>query len=320
MSAPLVDDRLTLLVHDAANGSHPGRVLCAEVDGASALLISGFQRHKAPRIDIGEEVRLSLPRLRSEAQPFPARALLRSEDRTQVRYHFEVGPAIGWVLAKITDRRLAARVRPYPLAPIGAALASRRGGVRFPVTVKDISATGIALLVRAEHEPRLFSDWNVQIWLQIPVDEGPDIELFGRVCTRRREGEGICYGIDFDIDATPDFGQKQDVIHEYVASCQAAAIYMFRHGTVDLQFTAFGDHKDRPGGSALRAAPSVLEDERLADEFVAARELDSLAALWPGLSRSVREAILVLVEAGSGTVPCAEGPGPTAPATPPGSR
>lgn len=223
-----------------------------------------------------------------------------------MRYHFEVGPAIGWVLAKITDRRLAARVRPYPLAPIGAALASRRGGVRFPVTVKDISATGIALLVRAEHESRLFSDWNVQLWLQIPVDEGPDIELAGRVCTRRLEGEGVCYGIDFDIDATPDFGQKQDVIHEYVESCQAAAIYMFRHGTVDLQFTAFGDPKNIPSCNALRAAPSALEDEKLADEFVAARELDSLAVLWPGLSRSVREAILVLVEAGSGRLPGAE--------------
>ena len=314
MSAPIVDDRLTLLVHDSSKGSHQGFVLCAEVEGASALLICGFLRHRAPRIDIGEGAQLALPRLRSEKESFPARALLRSEDRTQVRYHFEVGPAVGWVLAKITDRRFAARVRPYPLAPIGA-LASPRGGARLPVTVKDISATGIALLVRAEHEPRLFSEWSVRLWLQIPVDEGPAIELVGRVCSRRLEGEWICYGIDFDCEATPDFGQKQDVIHEYVASCQAAAIYMFRHGTVDLQFTDFGDPKDRPRCNDLRAAPIALEDK-----FAAARELDSLAILWPGLPRSVREAILVLVEAGSGALPCTQGPATTPLATQPGRR
>jgi hypothetical protein len=315
VSAPLVDDRLTLLVRDSSNGNHQGRVLCAEVEEASALLISGFQRHRAPRIEIGEEAQLTLPGLRSGSESFPARALLRSEDRTQVRYHFEVGPAVGWVLAKITDRRFAARVRPYPLAPIGASLASRRGGARFPVTVKDISATGIGLLARAEHEPRLFAEWSVRLWLQIPVDEGPDMELAGRVCSRRREGEGICYGIDFDCEGTQDFGQKQDVIHEYVASCQAAAIYMFRHGTVDLQFTDFGDAQDRPAGNGL-PAPSALEDEMLADEFAAARELDGLAVLWPGLHRSVREAILVLVEAGSRTLPRAEEP--PAPAAPHG--
>ncbi len=291
-----VDDRLALIVLDSSKHSHEGVVLCSEVEGTSALLISGFRRHRAPALDVGEEVQLSMPRLHPDSEStFPARAVLRSEDRMQVRYHFEVGPAIGWVLAKIADGRFAARVRPYPLAPIGAVLESCQGGVRVPVEVKDISATGIALLVPGDHEPRLFSEWDVRLWLQVPVDSGPPMEMIGRVCSRRIEGEEICYGIDFDSEATPDFGLKQDVIHEYTTSCQAAAIYMFRHGTLDLE--PFDPPAALPG-SAGSTQPSPVEDAALSEVFRAARELDHLAVVWSELSAPVRQAILTLVDAG----------------------
>jgi hypothetical protein len=293
-----VTERLTLEVQTSSRGAYHGVVGQAEVDREAAILVGEFRRHRAPHLEIGEEVGLSLPNLGTDAElEFRARATVCTEDLVRVRYHFEVGRAVSWLVSKFSDRRLATRVQPYAQAPIRAGIERSEGGTRFPAAVQDISATGIGLLVPVETEPRLFSEWKARIWLQIPIDTGPVMEMAGIICSRRPRGQAIRYGIDFDSAGTADFESKQNVIQQYVNACQAAALYMFRHGRESLagELARVGS----PANLASELDLFAFQEQQSSEEFLPARELDHIAAVWTDLPHTVRQAILVLVNTAS---------------------
>ena len=221
-------NRLDLDVFTSTGQNFRGSVTDAQVENETAVIVAEFPTRNAPPMHVGEGVSLSFPGLQS-GEPFhsPAQIVTRIEDRLRLRYRFEVGRSVGAVLAPLADWRFATRVQPFPNAPVSAAVERCDGGSRFTARVQDISATGIALHVSTGDEPRLFSVWQLKVWLQLP-GVPHEFLMMGNVCYRRPAKNHILYGIDFDSVATVDFGKHQATIHKYVSNCQATAIHMLR--------------------------------------------------------------------------------------------
>ena len=198
----------------------PGVVAEVEIGTETTNVLVDFSRSAAPDVRVGEDVTLGMVGTRGEPLELTGRAIFRSEDPFRRRYQFLIGERVGIPWGPGSRRRLASRVRPFPLAPVQVFVQREEGGSSYPATLVDISATGIGLIVPEEAESELFGAWSLLIHLDLPGNDGHHT-LLGRVCHRREAQEGTRYGIDFDSERTPRFAHVQDRILAYVTGCQA---------------------------------------------------------------------------------------------------
>ncbi len=203
--------------------SYQGSVVAVDVDVVTRLtrVLVEFNRTHAPELAIGAKAILFLTEFGEEAPTqVPSVTIFRREDPVRRQYQFQVGKVIGIPRVRRSLGRLAARVRPFSGAPVEAAIQRLKGGAIYWVTLKDISATGVAVLVRMTDEPHLYSAWRLRLFLSLPGREEV-LRFVGNVCHRRRVKDAIRYGIDFDAGATTNFERKQNAVSVYVSGCQA---------------------------------------------------------------------------------------------------
>ena len=219
--------RLVVRLRAADGRGYRGIVIEAgSPDGDPSVLID-FPRGKGPVVPIGEKVELSFENNRL---PVPLIAdgtiAFRSEDRFRLRYQVLMGGELRnalCALSVLNDRRLAARVRPFSRAPIAMRIGVRGEGVIAPVTVNDVSATGVAISLSAEYERELFASWDLDMEIILPGESRP-LSLAGKVRYRSPGVPAVRYGVDFDGENTGDFGKKQERIFQYVSACQSVAL------------------------------------------------------------------------------------------------
>jgi hypothetical protein len=195
------------------------------IDVQKAVLEVEFPEGNDPALGITERVKLTLV---GEDLPRPftvhPRVVSWSTSSAGSRYELQLGLEEAKPLAILFNPRAAFRVLPT-LHPIIEVEVQGIGQAQTVMaTLKDISVSGISVLVSIEEERRtLFRSRKVKLGLELPgVDDR--LSLIGSTRYRRLVGSMIRYGIEFDSNATPDFTQKQQKVSEYVVRRQIEQI------------------------------------------------------------------------------------------------
>ena len=293
MQSPAVDiknnviESLRVVLETPDGKRFHGSITEGDTESESARLICEFPRSSGLDLSIGEGVRLVLPNFYGRGEHIEeVKTILRLEDRLRVRYGFVVGREIALVYSRITDWRLATRVRPFPEAPVQAQIRPLDGRRSYTVEVEDISATGLGVTLSSAYESELFVLWRGGVAIQLP-GSSESFEMVSNIVYRRptRDPERIFYGLDFDAVATDGFADKQARIHKFVVGHLNAVLYSFRHGRL-----SWIEAQEEIGATAV----SAKEPEHAPEARTLEPELEQLEDAWAELPAYVREAIMTL--------------------------
>lgn len=144
-------------------------------------------------------------------------ALEDQEDRLIVEV--EIDPTTGELLCSGLGYRDDYRVFPDPKNPLEVRLRPRGTEAWYRTLLKDVSASGMGVLVDAFTDRALAEHREVDIVLELP---GLDslIACVGRIRYRRLVGCGIKHGVEFAPDLTPGFASVERRVNEYVMNRQ----------------------------------------------------------------------------------------------------
>ena len=89
--------------------------------------------------------------------------------------------------------------------------------------MKDISETGLSVLVDARDEKDLCEHWTFDLAFMLPGVAG-SMEMIGHVRHRTLLGSHVQYGFEFDCLETANFELQQERIRGYVKLRQTQAV------------------------------------------------------------------------------------------------
>ena len=149
------------------------------------------------------------------------KVVFQSKSGSAIRYEFLLDDNGTRHLNNLVERRRSVRVRPDPYAPVDVVLKDEDGGACVQGLVRDVSDSGISVLVDPKEEQLLFSAWRLCLSVRLPGEDVP-VEVVGIVRYRKLTGSAIQYGIEFDPEETPEFAHQQERLAAYVRSRQDA--------------------------------------------------------------------------------------------------
>ena len=203
-----------------------GEVLEADTSRASVR----FHRDSAARYPIGSRVELSLssPSL-PETIAMTAQVQSRAEADPYRVYEF------GWDRRGERSKRMATAFlnvvggrSQYRLPlfdadpPLEATVLTQSGGASHELTgvLQDLSAGGARVLLKGDAEQVLHRVDGFELRLHLPDSDEPPT-LTADVRHRSASGDGVCYRLRFDPEASPDFLEQQERISAFVISRMA---------------------------------------------------------------------------------------------------
>jgi c-di-GMP-binding flagellar brake protein YcgR len=203
--------------------SFSARLLDLSAGGASLRFLSrGLPVLPGFVPGLGQLVALRFPSLLLN-QPLAATARVRHRAEKAGRYRYglqftdreQLESRLWSVFRRLFNRRRSVRVAPEYAPPVEV----NGGGVRIAVALVDISRQGISVRIPAEKERALARSEHVELSVTLPG--GLDsVHLDGIIRSRRLAGSQIDYGIEFDLERSPDAGRQQSLIGSYVTRCR----------------------------------------------------------------------------------------------------
>ena len=183
----------------------------------------------AHALHLGERVRLtfSAPVL-DEPLGILARVVYRSEADEGRHYRVRF-PQLGKLpscIYTLFNRRSAYRVSPSYRGKPHIRIRSLTPDVpsrEADAQVKDISVSGIGLLLALDTESKFGDFGSIALELSIPGTEQP-VKLIGNIRNRRLQDDQLVYGIEFDPEKTEDFAAQQEIVRRYVQELLQAEI------------------------------------------------------------------------------------------------
>ncbi len=149
------------------------------------------------------------------------KVVFQSKSGSAIRYQFRLDDHGTRHLNNLVERRRSVRVRPDPYAPVDLIFQDEDGAACVHGFVRDVSDTGISVLVDPQEEQLLFSAWKLRLSVCLPGEDVP-VEVVGIVRYRKLTGSVIQYGIEFDPEETAEFAHQQERLTAYVSSRQNA--------------------------------------------------------------------------------------------------
>ena len=122
------------------------------------------------------------------------------------------------MLSSAFNRREAYRAKPV-LEPVPASVRGKRRGKELEVSLLDFSVRGASIALESEEG---FGSDGMHLFLSLDFPDGPPIELACRVIHRQLLGSQVCYGLEFDAEATENFEAKSEALKQQVNAVQSA--------------------------------------------------------------------------------------------------
>lgn len=209
-------DEATVQLETQRGEDFTGRALDVLSGEDEVLLIAKFAADPAPLLQLGEKARLSLTgeglktQLRVEGS-----VVYRRDDDEGRSYHFSLDEETGSRVELLVNRRSSIRVRPTAAKPVVARVSVASDEPALEVVVRDLSTTGVSLVIRRPIEARLYSLSTLRISLHLP-DEKNAIAMIGRIRNRRLLDSSVVYGIEFEKESSVEYLVRQDQILRFV--------------------------------------------------------------------------------------------------------
>lgn len=203
---------LQVQVHTPENEHFEG--LCTDLDSGKQELVAlvSFRPDRAPAISLGEKASLTfLGGGLVSAINTEGTTLLRSDDRSQRCYSFQLGDVPKSMLMLLANRRGSTRLAAHSAVRIR--LLDLPRAMRSEVNLHDTSATGLSIIVDPAVEKLLLKQVRLRFSLMLPGEE--PIELVAAIRHRRIIGTRILYGLEFD-GQLPDFMRAQERFLSYL--------------------------------------------------------------------------------------------------------
>ncbi len=180
-----------------------------------------FARESAPLLLVGQALVL-----RFRGARLPVEALVRAfvsarvEGTGERSYRFRLEHGDHAALEAAVNRRGAQRVTPQAALPVPVTLSNLTDGIRVTAVLRDLSESGISVLVGKEDEWTLAATDSLRVEFRLP--QSPEVLGFvGLVRHRRLERTAIHYGMAFDT-AMPGFEAAREVVRGYIAERREA--------------------------------------------------------------------------------------------------
>jgi len=225
---------LEVLVATTDGGAFPGELLDITIEGAGTR----FRRDAGPTLAVGQIATLTFSsgRLR---EPIKVRAKVRSRVEMgafrSYRYGFEFDRwddqqrRLSWEIRRLFNQRGGYRAEPNAAERIGAVITvahdaqSLRPGEpptapsEFEAAgiIKDLSTTGIAIVVDREAEATLATADLVEVSFQLAPGANK-LRMAGWIRHRELDKDGVSYGIEFDPDYTAGYERQHGAITSYI--------------------------------------------------------------------------------------------------------
>ena len=217
--------RLDIAVKTEDGKAFRGEVLDVAIDGAGTR----FERETGPVFGLGHSVALifSAPWL---DEPIEVSGKVRSRielgEYRQYRYSFEFDQSaelqkrLPEGVFRLFNRRCAYRTSPDPAKPVAVVIKPPGVGMaKVTARLKDISVSGLALLVDPEAENTLGELDVIEMSFRLPTSD-QDFQLVGWIRSRELVNEHARYGVEFDDKRSKHFARRRDEIFAYVADRQ----------------------------------------------------------------------------------------------------
>ncbi len=207
---PITTDNLALaLLRDDARHV-PDEIADVTCGGASVR----FAKASAPSVTKGEEITVSIesPNLTGSAT-LPAKVVFTGDSTTERLIGLSFDATDEFIergsesFFELFNRRVAYRGVDEPAADDLAAAVmpietAHNNQLLYPVTVRNISATGICLAVTKDPDNFMRERATIRLALRLPGHRSP-YEIVTRVCYRTVADEKIYYGCHFHWQETP---------------------------------------------------------------------------------------------------------------------
>lgn len=214
-----------------------GEVLDMTIDGAGVR----FTTDAAPVVALGHSVMLTFSASWLD-ESFEVSGTVKSRielgESREYRYGFafdqsaELQKRLPSGVFQLFNRRGAYRVSTDPADPVAVTVRLPRVDMD-PVTarLKDVSVSGLALLVSSGAEKTLGACDSVEMSFRLPTSD-KDLHLVGWIRNRQLNHEHVRYGVEFDEERSHNFTRQQDEIFAYVMHRQREALQTpMRYGT-----------------------------------------------------------------------------------------
>jgi PilZ domain len=219
---PISTDSLALSLTCDNQRYVPDEITDVTCKGASVR----FVKDKAPPVVKGDDVLVAIesPNLDGKAT-LRGKVVFTGESTTErlIGLAFETTDELvgrgSENFFQLFNRRVAYRgVESTPAAELPAAVmplaTAHNNKLFFPVTVRNISATGICLDVGREPDAFMCERVQIRLALRLPGQRAAK-EINTRVCYRTVAGEKIYYGCHFDWQETPNALPILEELKEY---------------------------------------------------------------------------------------------------------
>jgi c-di-GMP-binding flagellar brake protein YcgR len=113
---------------------------------------------------------------------------------------------------RIVNRRTSQRVRPEDGLQITVEICGP-GERSAQARLRDISATGMAVVVVAEHDPEFGPGEEMALVFQLG---GRSLDLVARVRRGLLIDDVVCYGLEFDAERSREFAERSAAIRDFV--------------------------------------------------------------------------------------------------------
>lgn len=219
---PISTDNLALALMRDDQRHVPDEIADITCKGASVR----FVKAKAPSVVKGDEILVAIesPNMNGEAT-ITARVVFTGDSTTErlIGLAFEAADVLegrgGENFFQLFNRRVAYRgVEPRSPADLPAAVmplaTAHNSELSFPVTVRNISATGVCLDVGKEPDAFMCERVHIRLALKLPGQRSAK-EITTRVCYRTVADEKVYYGCHFDWQETSDALPILEDLKEY---------------------------------------------------------------------------------------------------------
>ena len=179
-----------------------------------------FSARSAPPVKIGAKVELLfLSGGLVHGKRASARVLSWHDQGEYRQIQFRVLPDIFSLICAGLGMRDDFRVVPNPAKRMTANIRARGREKWRRTLLRDISASGVGLLVGSETDEQLVDIGLVEVEIDFPGDEAPT-RFFGRIRYRGMNGCSIKHGIEIDGNVTPNYERVDARIRRFVMERQ----------------------------------------------------------------------------------------------------
>ena len=118
----------------------------------------------------------------------------------------------GSLTARVVNRRTSQRVRPEQGLEITVEICGR-GERSAQARLRDISTTGMAVVVVAEQDPEFGPGEEMELAFRL---HGRTLDLVARVRRGLLIDDVVCYGLEFDAERSAEFAERSAAIRDFV--------------------------------------------------------------------------------------------------------